>query len=198
MWECVCDASLLWWLPYPGWFQDAAPDGCQILVGSRMQPASGQVIIGVTYVSVTVLIKAHCKHWLVSNGLHSESPLQTCQQCNGQCKARYQSWPMGSKTWPVHRDIGDAGWKHVSPLIERKQTHVETDVSHFVETVETQVHGTRLWCQFHSNGLYFHACYKSSLWAQRSNHFTWPVTSCGNGRCLIPVTNPICAETRVK
>jgi hypothetical protein len=27
----------------------------------------------------------------------------------------------------------------VSPLIERKQTHVETDASHFVETVETPV-----------------------------------------------------------
>jgi hypothetical protein len=41
MWECVCDVSLLWWLPYPGWFQDAAPGGCQILAGSRMPLATG-------------------------------------------------------------------------------------------------------------------------------------------------------------
>jgi hypothetical protein len=46
MWECVCDVSLLWWLPYPGWFQDAACGGCQILAGSRMPPATGQVTVG--------------------------------------------------------------------------------------------------------------------------------------------------------
>jgi hypothetical protein len=53
MWECVCDLSLLWWLPYPGWFQDATSGGCQILAGSRMQPVTGQVTIGVAAVSVT-------------------------------------------------------------------------------------------------------------------------------------------------
>jgi hypothetical protein len=52
MWECVCDDSLLWWLPNPGWFQDAAPGGCQILAGSRMPPATGQVTVGVAAVSV--------------------------------------------------------------------------------------------------------------------------------------------------
>jgi hypothetical protein len=51
--EYVCDVSLLWWLPYPGWFQDVAPDGCQILAGSGMPPSSGQVTIGVAYVSLT-------------------------------------------------------------------------------------------------------------------------------------------------
>jgi hypothetical protein len=74
---------------------------------------------------------------------------------------------VGPKTWPIHRDIGDAYWKQASPLIERKQTRVETNVSHFVETEETQVHGMRLWCWFHSNGLCFHARYQSSPWAQR-------------------------------
>jgi hypothetical protein len=49
----VCGVSLLWWLPYPGWFQDAAPDGYQIMVGSRMPPASGQVIVVVAYIYVT-------------------------------------------------------------------------------------------------------------------------------------------------
>jgi hypothetical protein len=38
------------WL-VPGW-QNAAPNGCQVLAGSRMQPASRQVIVGVAYVSV--------------------------------------------------------------------------------------------------------------------------------------------------
>jgi hypothetical protein len=41
-------------LVYPSWFQNAAPDGCQILGCSRMQPASRQqVTVGVAYVSVT-------------------------------------------------------------------------------------------------------------------------------------------------
>jgi hypothetical protein len=53
MWECVCDVSLLWWLPYPGWFRDAAPGGYQILAGSRMPSTTGQVIVGVATVSVT-------------------------------------------------------------------------------------------------------------------------------------------------
>jgi hypothetical protein len=55
MWECVCDVSLLWWLPYPGWFQDVAPGGCQILAGSRMLLPTGQVTLGVAAVSVTGL-----------------------------------------------------------------------------------------------------------------------------------------------
>jgi hypothetical protein len=50
--ECVCDVSLLWRLPYPGWFKNATTDGCQILVGSRMPPKSGQDTIGMAYVSV--------------------------------------------------------------------------------------------------------------------------------------------------
>jgi hypothetical protein len=53
MLECVCDVSLLWWLPYPGWFQDATPDGYQILASSKMPPASWQITVGVAYVSVT-------------------------------------------------------------------------------------------------------------------------------------------------
>jgi hypothetical protein len=51
---------------------------------------------------------------------------------------------VGPRNWPVHRDIGDAGLKQASPLIERKQTRVEIDASHFVEKEETQVHGTHL------------------------------------------------------
>jgi hypothetical protein len=85
-WECVCDVSL-WWLPNPDWFQDAAPDGCQILASSRMQPASGQVTVGVAYVFLRALIKGRYKHWSVSNELHSESLLQTYPQCNRQCKS---------------------------------------------------------------------------------------------------------------
>jgi hypothetical protein len=52
MLEYVYDVSLLWRLPYPGWFQDAAPNGCQNLAGSRMPLANGQVTVGVAYVSV--------------------------------------------------------------------------------------------------------------------------------------------------
>jgi hypothetical protein len=39
------------------------------------------------------------------------------------------------------------------------------------------------------NGLCFGTRYESSLWAQRNSHFTWPVASYGNGRCLMLVTN---------
>jgi hypothetical protein len=39
------------------------------------------------------------------------------------------------------------------------------------------------------NGLCFGARYESSLWAQKNRHFTWPVASCANGRCLMPITN---------
>jgi hypothetical protein len=41
----------------------------------------------------------------------------------------------------------------------------------------------------HCNGLCFGARYESSLWAQRNSHFTWPVTSCGNGHSLMLVAN---------
>jgi hypothetical protein len=37
------------------------------------------------------------------------------------------------------------------------------------------------------NELCFGAHYKSSLWAQRNSHFTWPVGSCGNDCCLTPL-----------
>jgi hypothetical protein len=53
MWESVCDVPLLWWLPNPGWFQDAAPGGCQILAGSRILPTTGQVTVVVAAISVT-------------------------------------------------------------------------------------------------------------------------------------------------
>jgi hypothetical protein len=159
---------------------------------------------------------------------------------------------VGPRTWPLHRDIGDAGWKQVSPLIERKQTCVESrrrfteHVSDVNFTVtgsvfmpvtkvpcrprETAISRDRwrvvvtvvVWCplqilyvprcawnrrvsvrqdsgdagaQYASpilsncNGLCFGARYESSLWAQRNSHFMWPVASCGNGHCLMPVTN---------
>jgi hypothetical protein len=38
------------------------------------------------------------------------------------------------------------------------------------------------------NELSFGSHYESSLWAQRNSHFTWLVSSYGNGRCLMPVT----------
>jgi hypothetical protein len=83
MWSCfpyICDVRMYLWcllvvVAAISWlFQDATPDGCKILVGSRMPPASSQITVGVAY-------------WSVINGLHSERPLQTCPQCNGQCKS---------------------------------------------------------------------------------------------------------------
>jgi hypothetical protein len=59
----------------------------------------------------------------------------------------------------VRQDSGDAGAQLASPILS------------------------------YCNGLCFGACYQSSLWAQRNSHFTWPVASCGNGRCLMFVTN---------
>jgi hypothetical protein len=63
-----------WWLPNPGWFHDPA--------GNR----AGYCSCG-RRICKRALIKARYKHWSVSNGLHSESLLQKCPQCNGQCKS---------------------------------------------------------------------------------------------------------------
>jgi hypothetical protein len=67
------------------------------------------------------------------------------------------------RTWnrrvSIHQDSGDAGAQQASPILSNY------------------------------NGLCFGARYESSLWAQRNNHFTWPVASYGNDRCLMPVTN---------
>jgi hypothetical protein len=54
-WILSCDACELWIsVNLDVEFQDAAPDSCQILDGSRMQPASRQqVTVRVAYVSVT-------------------------------------------------------------------------------------------------------------------------------------------------
>jgi hypothetical protein len=50
-----------------------------------------------------------------------------------------------------------------------------------------------VWCPLRicviSNRLCFGARYESSLWPQRNSNFTWPVASCRNGRCLMPVMN---------
>jgi hypothetical protein len=70
-------------------------------------------------------------------GFIRKARYKNAHNITGSVKARYQSWPVGPRTWPVHRDIGGAGWKQASPLIERKQTCVEIDASHFVKTVET-------------------------------------------------------------
>jgi hypothetical protein len=55
----------------------------------------------------------------------------------------------------VRQDRGDAGAQQASPILS------------------------------YCNGSCFCARYQSSLWAQRNNHFTWPVASCDNGRCLM-------------
>jgi hypothetical protein len=43
-------AAISWLVPV---WQDKAPDGCQILAGSMMQPTSMKVTVGVADVSVT-------------------------------------------------------------------------------------------------------------------------------------------------
>jgi hypothetical protein len=35
MWECVCHVFLMWWLPYPGWFQDATGNQAGYCRGGR-------------------------------------------------------------------------------------------------------------------------------------------------------------------
>jgi hypothetical protein len=122
-----------WWLPNPGWFQDAGGNRAGYCRGGR-RICNGRKLKLVT----------NTDQWVM--GFIRKARYKNAHNVMGSVKARYQSWSVGPRTWPVHRDIGDAGWKQVSPLIERKQTRVEIDSSHFVETVQTQVHGTRLWC----------------------------------------------------
>jgi hypothetical protein len=57
------------------------------------------------------------------------------------------------------RDKGEAGSQHASPMLSS------------------------------CNGLGVGGRYQCPLWAQRNNHFTWLVTSCGNGVCSMPVMN---------
>jgi hypothetical protein len=59
----------------------------------------------------------------------------------------------------VRQDSGDAGAQQASPI----------------------------WS--YCNRICFGARYESYMWAQRNSHFTWLVASCGNSRCLMPVTN---------
>jgi hypothetical protein len=70
------------------------------MAGSRMLPATGQVTVGEAVVFVTALIKARYKQLSVSNGLHSESPLQKRPQCHVQCKSPLPALIVGPRTWP--------------------------------------------------------------------------------------------------
>jgi hypothetical protein len=113
-----------WWLPNPGWFQDAA--------GKRVGYCRGGLHICNGH---KLKLVTNTNQWVT--GFIRNNRYKHAHNVTGSVKARYQSWPVGPGTWPVHRDIGDAGWKQASPLIERKQTRVEIDASHFVETAET-------------------------------------------------------------
>jgi hypothetical protein len=113
-----------WWLPNPGWFQDAA--------GKRVGYCRGGLHICNGH---KLKLVTNTNQWVT--GFIRNNRYKHAHNVTGSVKARYQSWPVGPRTWPVHRDIGDAGWKQASPLIERKQTRVEIDASHFVETAET-------------------------------------------------------------
>jgi hypothetical protein len=197
----------------------------------------------------------------VSNGLHSESPLQKCSQCNRQCKSslpvltggpqylarssRYRKRRLkasvsfnrekadtrGNRCVSFRRDGGDAGSRNVSlKLISQcglcfmpvtkvpcglREIAISRDrwlvvvtvvvwctlqilyvlrcawnrhVSVHQDSGDASAHQAFLILSF-CNGLCFGARYESSLWAQKNSHFTWPVASCGNGHCLILVTN---------
>jgi hypothetical protein len=122
-----------WWLPNLCWFQDAA--------GKRAVYCRGGLCIcnGCKLNLVT-----NTDQWVTS--FIRKARYKNAHNVTGSAKARYQSWPVGPRTWLIHRDIRDTCWKQASPLIERKRMRIETDVSHFIETEETQVHRTHLWC----------------------------------------------------
>jgi hypothetical protein len=143
--------------------------GCHILAGSRMQP-------------LMALIKARYKHWSMSNGLHSESPLQTCQQCNRQCKS------------PL--PVLDGGLQDLAHSSRYWRRRLKARVSFNREKADAR--RNRYISIRRGRGDEGSRNASLMLISQRNNHFTWPVTSCGNGRCLMPVTNPMCAEMRVK
>jgi hypothetical protein len=136
-----------WWLPNPDWLQDAA----------------GKQAAG--YWS----IKAHYKHWSLSNGIQLEHSLQTCQQSNGHCKS-----PLPVLTGGPHNVARSSS--HQRRRFTTRVSDIDFTVTGFVLVPVTKIpYGSR-----------------------ETVIFTWPVTSCGNGCCLIPVTNHSCAETRVK
>jgi hypothetical protein len=143
-----------WWLPNPGWFQDAA--GKQAADYCR-----GGLCIA--------LVKARYKHWSLSNELQLEHPLQTCQQCNGHRKSPLPVLTGG----PQNLARSSRHRRH------RFTTHV-SDID-FTVTGSVLVPVTKVPCG-----------------PRETVIFTWSVTSCGNGCCLMPVTNPIYVETHMK
>jgi hypothetical protein len=198
----------------------------------------------------------------MSNGLHSESPLQTCPQCNGQCKSplpiltggpqdlarssRYRRRRLKASV-SFNKEKADARRKQMRLISSRQRrcrfieriSDVNFTVTGPVFMPITKVpYGPRettisrdrwlvvvtvvVWYPLrilyvlrrtwnrcvsvhqdsgdasaqqaspilsYCNRLCFSAHYESSLWTQRNSHFTWPVASCGTGRCLMPITN---------
>jgi hypothetical protein len=112
-----------WWLPNPGWFQDAA--------GKRACYCRGGLHICNRR---KLKLVTNTDQWVT--GFIRKDRYKHAHNVMGSVKARYQSWPVSPRNWPIHWDIGDAGLKQVSPLIERKQTRV----CHTCFSKENQVH----------------------------------------------------------
>jgi hypothetical protein len=134
-----------WWLPNPGWLQDAA----------------GKQEVGYCRGGLRItLIKSRYKHWSLSNMLKLEHPLQTCQQSNEHSKS-----PLPVLTGGPHNMACSSRYQRRG--FTTRVSDIDFTVTSFVLVPITQV-----------------PCGPREIVI-----FTWPVTSCGNSCCFMPVTN---------
>jgi hypothetical protein len=148
-----------WWLPNPGWFQDATG-----------KQAAGYCRGGLRICNECFLkLVTDTDHWSLSNGLQLEHQLQTCQQSTGHRKT-----PLPVLTGGPHNMARSS--IHQRRKFTTRVSDIDFTVTAFVLVVIT----------------------KGPCGPRETVVFTWPVTSCGNGCCLMTVTNPSYAETRVK
>jgi hypothetical protein len=94
-----------WWLPNPGWIQDAAG-----------KQAAGYCRGGLRICNERSLkLVTNTDHWVM--GFNWNTRYKHANKVTGTVKARYQYWPVGPTTWPVRWDIGDAGSPHASLIL---------------------------------------------------------------------------------
>jgi hypothetical protein len=79
-----------WWLPNPGWFQDAA--------GKRVGYCRGGLHICNGH---KLKLVTNTNQWVT--GFIRNNRYKHAHNVTGSVKARYQSWPVGPGTWPSSR-----------------------------------------------------------------------------------------------
>jgi hypothetical protein len=94
-----------WWLPNPGWIQDAADKQVADYCRGGLCICNGSSLKLVT----------NTNHWVTSFSWNTRYKL--ANKVTGTIKARYQYWLVGPTMWPVRWDIRNVGSPHVSLIL---------------------------------------------------------------------------------